>query len=492
MAGVGVKLNHIFQKKSIAADIAGFTYSIVITIAPILVIILGILLMGRILDFNQVPYLWRELFSCTVLYVFAFSLLSVSPFNAVLSKYMQDAIYEERYQDILPCYYLGLLFTLLFGCLLGIPFCLWEHFVGGVEVFFVFIGFCSYISMILVFYSLIYLSICKDYEKISLFFLIGMIVAVVLAAVLRFLFQWRIEYSMSFSLMAGFFLIGTLEFAAIKRYFKENSNRFKPILRYFRKCWQLVVTNFFYIFGLYIHNFIFWTGSTRSVLVRTFVFNQPYDMASCIAMFTNISATVIFITHMEMHFRDKYKNYSEAVIGGKRADIESTRKRMFSQLGSELMNLARVQFIISVVIYLLCIVFLPQFGFAGMVMRIYPSLAAAYFILFLMYAAMLFLYYFNDLAGAVITVLCFFGFTAVGCIFCMRLPEIWWGIGLLLGSFCGWTAAYMRLRWIERNLDAHTFCRGLILKKEKIPAPSSRVYSASGRESKERGKSVPS
>ena len=31
-----------------------------------------------------------------------------SPFNAVLSKYMQDAIFEERYQDILPCYYLGL------------------------------------------------------------------------------------------------------------------------------------------------------------------------------------------------------------------------------------------------------------------------------------------------------------------------------------------------------------------------------------------------
>ena len=39
---------------------------------------------------------------------------------------------------------------------------------------------------------------------------------------------------------------------------------------------------------------------------------------------------------------------------------------------------------------------LPLFGFSGLVMSIYPCLAAGYFILFLMYSAMLFLYYFND------------------------------------------------------------------------------------------------
>lgn len=41
----------------------------------------------------------RELFSCTVLYIFIFSLLTASPFNSVLSKYMSDVIYEETYED---------------------------------------------------------------------------------------------------------------------------------------------------------------------------------------------------------------------------------------------------------------------------------------------------------------------------------------------------------------------------------------------------------
>ena len=167
MAGIGIKLNKIFEKNTLTTHILGFGYSAVVTIAPMLVVISNILLMGWFLGFNKVGYTDRELFSCTVLYIFIFALLTASPFNAVLSRYMSDVIYEERYQDILPCYYVGLLLNILLSVLLGIPFCLWEHFVGGVSVAYVFTGFCGYIALVLVFYSMIYLSICKDYEKIS-------------------------------------------------------------------------------------------------------------------------------------------------------------------------------------------------------------------------------------------------------------------------------------------------------------------------------------
>ena len=74
--------------------------------------------MGLVLGFNKADYLTRELFSCTILYTFVLALLTVAPFNAVLSKYMQDAIYEERFQDILPCYYLGLAMNMALTCLL--------------------------------------------------------------------------------------------------------------------------------------------------------------------------------------------------------------------------------------------------------------------------------------------------------------------------------------------------------------------------------------
>ena len=476
MAGIGVRLNKIFGKNTLTTNMIGFFYSTLVTVAPMFAIIINLVLMEYFLKFSTLGYAQRELFSCTILYTFIFSLLTASPFNAVLSRYMSDIIYEERYQDILPCYHIGMVLNIALSCLIGIPFCLWEHFVGGVSVAYVFAGFWCYISLVLVFYSMIYLSICKDYQRIAQYYGAGMLLAFFLSLFLRYVLHWGITQSMLAAMDAGFFLTAVLENALIKRYFRKNSNRYEPVLAYFKKYWQLVVTNFLYILGLYVHNFVFWTTDMKMVVVDSFVCNQPYDMASCLAMFTNISATIIFIFRVEMYFHEKYKLYSEAVIGGRGADIQNTKKRMFRQLASELMTLARIQFIISVVVYLICIVVLPTVGISGLTMKIYPSLAIGYFILFLMYSAIIFLYYFNDMKGAVWTSVVFCLVTFIGSIISTHLSAIWYGMGVVAGSFAGWTMAYFRLRWVEKNMDMHIFCSGTLIPRGKGKEPSAKAY----------------
>ena len=94
MAGVGVRLNKIFEKNTLTADMTGFAYSVVITVAPMFVVILNLVLMQQVLGFSKTGYAERELFSCTILYIFIFALLTASPFKAVLSRYMSDVIYE--------------------------------------------------------------------------------------------------------------------------------------------------------------------------------------------------------------------------------------------------------------------------------------------------------------------------------------------------------------------------------------------------------------
>ena len=211
-------------------------------------------------------------------------------------------------------------------------------------------------------------------------------------------------------------------------------------------------------------------------LVRTFVCNQPYDMATCLAMFTNISASVIFISRVEMYFHERYRAYSDAVFGGRGIDIRNTRKRMFRQLGSELMTLVRLQFIVSVVIYLIFVIFLPGKGYAGLVMRIYPMVAAGYFVLFLMYSEIIFLYYFEDLKGALLTAISFCAGTFLASLVAVHLISIFYGIGVWVGSMIGFTVAYMRLQWMEKNLDEHIFCRGNIMKQAKGIKPSPKVF----------------
>lgn len=476
MAGIGVKLNHIYGKNTLTTNLVGMGYSAIVTIAPMVLVIAALLIMQALLDFSKSGYAQRELFACTILYIFIFSLMTASPFNSVLSRYLSDVIYDETYEDILPCYYLGMFLNIFLSCLVGIPFCVREYLVGNVDLFYVFTGYCGYVALVLVFYSMLYLSICKDYKKISYFFFLGMTLTVFLSVIFVRILYWEITFGMLAAMTVGFLVIAGLEFSVVRSYFKVNSGRYRKVFEYFRRYWQLMVTNFLYTLGMYIHNFVFWTTDLRMVVADSFVCVTTYDMATCIAMFTNISSSVIFISRVEMHFHARYKAYSEAVIGGRGMDIELTKKRMFRQLSEELMNLTRIQFIISLVLFFMCIILLPQFGFGGLVMRIYPCLAAGYFILFLMYAGIIFLYYFNDLKGAVITSLAFCVCTAAGSFFATHLSELWYGIGLTAGAFLGWTLAYSRLQWLEKNLDEHVFCSGNLLKRKKGERPPWKVF----------------
>ena len=76
MAGIGVKLTNIYKKNTLTTDIIGVGYSMVVTIAPMLLVIGALMIMEYFLDFSSVGYATRELFSCTVLYIFIFSLLT--------------------------------------------------------------------------------------------------------------------------------------------------------------------------------------------------------------------------------------------------------------------------------------------------------------------------------------------------------------------------------------------------------------------------------
>ena len=250
MAGIGVRLNKIYEKNTITTDLYGAGYSIVVTIAPMLVVIGALIFMEWALEFSTLDFAARELFSCTILYIFIFALLTASPFNSVLSRYMSDVIYEENYEDILPCYYLGLFLNIFSSSLVGIPFCIHEFVVGKVDIIYVFTGYCGYIGLVLTFYSMLYLSICKDYKKISGFFTIGMIVSSLLSLVFRFLLMWSITYSILLALTIGFTLIAALEFSVVRSYFRENSGQYKKVIRYFKNYWQLVIFSIYldYIF----------------------------------------------------------------------------------------------------------------------------------------------------------------------------------------------------------------------------------------------------
>ena len=177
-----------------------------------------------------------------------------------------------------------------------------------------------------------------------------------------------------------------------------------------------------------------------------------------------------------MNFHSRYKAYSEAVIGGRRMDIENTKRLMFEQLTDEIMSLVRIQFIISTVLFLILETLMPRFGFGGMVLDIYPCLAAGYFITFIMYSTIIFLYYFNDTIGALLTSFTFMAVTCLVTEYSTHLSLIWWGLGPVIGGLFAFTVGYFRIRKLEKDLDIHIFCNGYLLKKGTGRRPSNVPY----------------
>lgn len=481
MAGIGVELNRIYEKNTIGAYIWGFSYSVVITVAPMLLVIGNILLMGYVLDLSKQGYADRTLLSCTVMYMILFPYLVTSIYNGVLSKYIADSINDGAYGNILASYYLGLLINVATGCVLSVPFCIREHIVGGVEVYYVFTGFFGYTAMVLVFYGMKYLSIFKDYKLIALYYLIGMAVSFFLAFLLVKVCGWEVPYSILLALVAGFMLIACMEYAMIRQYFTENSRDYRGVLSYFPRYWKQMLANFLYALGLYVHNFVFWTTDISMVVADSFVCSQPYDLAASISLFNNTAATIGFIAWLEMDFHVRYKEYLDAVTGGRGRDIRKTKTRMFSLMSAELMSMTRKQFIISTILFLAFMFFLPRLGFSGLVLEIYPCLSVGFFILFIMYSAMFFLDYFNDLSGLLMASAVFCIGTLAGSILSSRLPVMLYGLGMVIGSFAGWTTTYFRLRYMERHMDVHLFCKGSIVRQVAGKMPPRKVYDAGDR-----------
>lgn len=476
MAGIGIKLNRIYSKRTIVSSLYGIGLSVIYTIAPMLVIMGSLLLMYFLLGFDSVKYYDRELFSCTVLYIFIFSLLFSSAFNSVLSKYIADRNFEKQFSDIPPCIFVGILLKLGISTIISVPIYLWEIIVGKVPVYYVFTSYMCYMSLTLVFALMLYGVVIKQFSRVSLFFIAGAITSVLTSCLFRYVFDMEITYSMLLALAIGFWLTAILELFMVKRRFSESSNRFRQVLRYFKQYWRLVLSDFLYIFGLFCHNFVFWTVPWRMEIANTYVCNQPYDMATCLGMFTNLSATVLFVSKVEMHFFKYYRQFNTAIVGGSYEQIEKSRKRLFQSLVKESMDMVYIQFAISIIIYLLAVIFLPMIGFGGMTMEIYPLMAVGYFISFIMYSNILFLQYFTDYKGTVITGLIFSCVGTIGAYISTNLPVAWYGSGFTVAALLAYAFSFLRMRKMEKNIYAHTFCVGSILPYKNGKMPDQQIY----------------
>lgn len=466
MAGIGFELKKIFKERSVVNLLKGAFYSTFTVIGPMLITIVGFMLLFIVMGYQYIDYESRDLLISIVLYIFIFSLILTSPLSAIISRYIADKFFEEDLGGVMPCYYAGLLINVILGVICCVPFLVITVNTGDVDPLLMMMAGCMFMALLFVFYNMTFLSALKEYKTIVLTFLFGMSLALLLSYFFYQVLLLSFLFSILTSMTIGFMFIGFIIFSLIKKFFKINNNNYMDFLSYLWRYKLLFLTNLCYILGLYVHNFVYWNFEPLAIVVKTTFHSAPvYDTATFLAMMTNVSATVIFTVRVEINFHKHYQVYCQQLLGGTGKDINIAKSNMFHTLAKEILYIVQIQTSISIIIFLLLMIFASFFGFGGMVMTIYPALAAGYFVIYIMYCMIVFLYYYDDRIGAFVSSLVFFVATFAAAILSTYLKPGFYGISPFIGAFFGWTVAFFRLKYIEHNIDRLMFCKGKLVNK---------------------------
>ncbi len=467
MAGIGFELKKLYgEKKGITRTVGAMGYSTITTIGPTLLIVGALIVTNFLLQKWGTAEAEKMIYSGSLLYCFILPLIVSSVFDTVLSRYVSDCIFSDREDRILPAVQgsTGMITAILGIC--GVIFGIALYRISGLSLFYVLMVYFTMLGVGLTFLLSVFVTAIKSYRKITLSYLIGTILIILVGGGSHTLLGQPVGQSMMTGFAVGFVSIALQLYLYLHMSFPRGDGSYFGYFASIKKNKLLMCSGSFYILGLYVHNFVFWADSDMQLVAGKILYSAPaYDMASFVAILTNISAVVIFVVRAETSFYGEYKGYCEAVLGGSLNKIDYYRERMMRTLINEVYFISEFQIILTVIIMVLSITLLPLLGIAGITLDIYPVLALGYYAVFIMHILMIFLYYFDDQKGAAFVGLSFFlltwGFTYV-----TRLLGIqYYGLGLVLSGVTCWIIAYVRLKKVMGTIEYKMFCDNIRVKE---------------------------
>ena len=460
MAGIGFELKKLYgEEKGIIRTVGAMGYSAAATIGPTLLVVASLIAVNLLMTVWGVGEEEKMTFAGCMLYCFITALIVSSIFDTVISRYVSDCIFSEKTEKLLPAVQGSTMLTAVILGAIGTVLSAALYFAAGLDLYYILVTYLCLMGVGLSFSLSVFATAVKSYRRISFCYLVGMLLLVLTAVICRLGFKMPIGKSLMSGFALGFCGIALQLYYYLHMAFPKGDRSYYGFFESVRKNKLLLLSGLFYVLGLYVHNIVFWAGSELHVSVRTILFCAPsYDMASFLAMLTSLSSTVIFVVRVETSFYPEYKNYCEAVIGNSLGRVNFTRERMIRTLINEVYFVGEFQIIISLVVMVLAMTFLPLIGIAGLALDIYPILALGYYAVFMMHILMIFLYYFDDQKGAALVGISFFAMSLGFTVITRLLGVEFYGLGLVLAAVLSWLLAYRRLRITLNSVDYRMFC----------------------------------
>lgn len=416
MAGIGFELNKMLEKKSVLTYTGYYAASAIIYVGPT---ILGIVLLAavRILcDINGTSKADQDMIIVIISYSLIAAIAINNLFNLIITRYIADCIYNHKQRDVLPAMYGGILLQLGVGTLLYGLFVIFSgiDLITGILTFMMF-------SLFIVAWTMIsFLSAVKDYRRILIYFVIGIVIAIGSGYVL---IQTNMNpvHALLIMVIIGYGFMITAYHIVLTKYFTVRSNNFFGYTKYLKRYPALIAIGVFITIGMYFHMVWMWYSPFGVIVGGQLYRSLPiYDVPALFAFITTFFATINFSAQVEVNFYPFYRNYFDLLNGeGTIRQIDSAERSLTSTMWRELSYLTIKQLIFSVLVIALGAQLLDALGvvYLDTVSEgVFQTLCIGYGLYAVGNSIMLVLLYFSDYKDAAISTLVFAVGTVIGSI----------------------------------------------------------------------------
>jgi uncharacterized membrane protein len=464
MAGIGFELKKLFKGSGFFSNLRAYAYSALVSLGPFILCTIVIVAIMQFLGYMDISFKDRELFIASVVYSFIFSQIIVSGFKMIITRFIADMLYGEKFEYIMPSLYGVLSITIPLSGIIGILF-FWN---SPLQFEIKLVSYLLFIELVIVFIMMEYLSTLKDYMKIVKSFLTGIGTILVLSFVFLQFTSLQPVFGLLLAMDLGFFTIIVSLMVFLKNFFGKSANKYFEFVRHLDKYPALFFVALFYTLGLYIHNFLFWTSELGVRIGGTYIYAPAYDVPTFYAFLSIMPSMIVFVVSIETSFYDKYKAYYTLITGkGNLKDIENAKKDMTRTLWSEIRNIMELQLFFTLVFVAAGYYLLPKIGLSQLSVDIFDLLVIGAYFNIIMLIIILLLLYFEDRKGALFVSATFFASNLIFTYVTMHYSENTYGLGFFLAALVSMILALIELLVYLKNINYHTFCGQPIIYKEK-------------------------
>lgn len=340
MAGIGFELRKAIQQESVKGKISGYLGAAFSSSGSMLVAIILFFFIQFGAKIENVQQLVIDRFMCYVTNTMFLSMIVVSLFSLVLSRYVSNQIYEGKNEKVMPS---------LIGSTIIIAI------IGG-SCFAIMMGFsklpladsaCLLLLFLVLSYCWLlmsYITLIREYKYVMIAYLTAFGVAIAVLVACCVLTQLNLIH-MIMILTLCFAIVDVVLFRAVYYSFpKQDGNIFEFITEY-KTSPTLSVVGFFMMLGMLGHFWATWFASPKSILVSgLFRYGPNYDFPAIVAFFSTIPASIYFITLFETDFSEKYQRYF-FLLGnsGSVEEVNTARESMIESIRRGMKKLSFIQ-----------------------------------------------------------------------------------------------------------------------------------------------------